>query len=148
MDVDLFLSRWRLARRRSSQLAAVITDETERFRPTPEYRSILEIYRHLLQAHECIVRGLPEGHFDWRNVELSVRRVLRGEVETQRDRLDTELEARLRSADEAWFAEFPPGSRQSREAWLWALLEHETHHRGQLSLMLRLAGTPPPAIFE
>lgn len=148
MNVDTFLARWGACREKSRQISMAINEDNESFRPTPEYRSIIEMYRHTLQAHECIVRGIPEGNFDWKGVELSVARVLRPEVEAQRDRLDVELEARLRSSNDAWFEEDAPGTGLSRDEWLWALIEHETHHRGQLSLMLRLAGTPPPRIFE
>ena len=41
----------------------------------------------------------------------------------------------------------PAGTPITLWKWLRAMLEHETHHRGQLYLMLALRGVPTPPIY-
>lgn len=41
----------------------------------------------------------------------------------------------------------PAGTPITTWKWLRAMLEHEAHHRGQLSLMLGLRGVTPPPIY-
>ncbi len=41
----------------------------------------------------------------------------------------------------------PVGAEITAWKWLRALCEHEAHHRGQLSLYLRMLGVEPPPIF-
>ena len=41
----------------------------------------------------------------------------------------------------------PGGVRMPARKWLRAMLEHESHHRGQLYLMLRLIGVTTPPVF-
>lgn len=41
----------------------------------------------------------------------------------------------------------PAGSQIAVWKWLRAMIEHEVHHRGQLHLMLSLAGTTPAPLF-
>lgn len=150
MQIDTFLARWRASRDKSRLLAQAITTENESFRPTPEYRTIGEMQRHLLQAHQCVINGLPGGSFQWRETAAAISALALEAIEPRRLAIDQTLDGMLEDhrEDPDWFAAEAPGTARSREEWLWALLEHETHHRGQLSLMLRLAGTPPPTIFE
>jgi uncharacterized damage-inducible protein DinB len=41
----------------------------------------------------------------------------------------------------------PVGAEITAWKWLRAMCEHEAHHRGQLSLYLRMLGVEPPPIF-
>ena len=41
----------------------------------------------------------------------------------------------------------PVGAEIAAWKWLRAMCEHEAHHRGQLSLYLRMLGVDPPPIF-
>ena len=41
----------------------------------------------------------------------------------------------------------PAGASMAAWKWLRAMVEHEAHHRGQMYLMLRLAGIPTPPLF-
>lgn len=41
----------------------------------------------------------------------------------------------------------PVGAEITAWKWLRAMCEHEAHHRGQLSLYLRMLGVDPPPIF-
>jgi uncharacterized damage-inducible protein DinB len=38
----------------------------------------------------------------------------------------------------------PPNRRASRYVWLWKAFEHQTHHRGQATIYIRLQGIRPP----
>jgi uncharacterized damage-inducible protein DinB len=150
MHIETFRTRWRVSRDKSRRIAQAITAENESFRPLPAYRSLGDMQRHLLQAHQCVVTGLPGGSFPWREVADSVTNLPLDAIEPRRIAIDQTLEGLLddHRNDAHWFDAQPPGGDRSREEWLWALLEHETHHRGQMSLMLRLSGTAPPSIFE
>ena len=41
----------------------------------------------------------------------------------------------------------PGGAVMTRAKWLRAMIEHEVHHRGQIYLMLKLAGVPSPPLY-
>lgn len=144
--VDVFIPRWRACARRTDALIESIHGVDESFRPLRTYRSIQEQVAHIFAARMSIVRGLRTGDFGWRE---EIDRVLSLPPD---ERLRTarasgeEIEKMLEEVDEQWLGE--AARELPRSEWLWALLEHETHHAGQLSMMIRLAGGEPAQIFD
>lgn len=66
------------------------------------------------------------------------------------DRLHTESRALFAELTDARLAEkcqTPAGTPITIGKWLRAMIEHESHHRGQLYFMLGLRGVPTPPIY-
>jgi uncharacterized damage-inducible protein DinB len=148
MDPELFLQRWTAARGRTEALIDSASAVSPEFTPRDGYRSIAAQIAHIIAAQMTITEGLESGRFAWaENNEQTSSVPLSELVETSQE-LTSRLVAMLREKDRAWFEEKPyPKHSMSRSDWLWALLEHEIHHAGQLSLMIRLAGGEPARVF-
>jgi len=58
-----------------------------------------------------------------------------------------EIFSRLSDADLQTKCKTPAGAEITKWKWLRLMVEHEIHHRGQLSLMCRLAGGCSPAPY-
>ena len=94
-----------------------------RFRPDGGGRSLGELPWHLARSR-CLQRGL-KGGFSWHELTLRARWRWRG----------------IRSRSQ--------GSRVAIRDILWDfIIGHGVHHRGQLSLMCRLAGGQAPGLWS
>lgn len=126
---------------------ASVGDVDPMFRPAPEYRALQHQIAHLFAAQRSIISGLDEGTFPWKENGTLVERMTIEELTELGRNLDASLATLLEGREDAWLAEVVGDYDLSREEWLWALLEHEIHHCGQLSLTIRLAGGTPAKIF-
>lgn len=65
------------------------------------------------------------------------------------DRSHAALSAAIAKNDPAWFAEVVPffQMKMTRTAILDLMVRHEVHHRGQLTVYLRLAGAKVPSTY-
>jgi len=59
------------------------------------------------------------------------------------------LAGAVKAQSDAWFQEEAgfKGMRMSREQVVHLMVRHEIHHRGQLSMLLRIAGAKVPAVY-
>lgn len=144
--VDVFLPRWQACVRRTDALLESARPIDESFRPLMTYRSINEQIAHILAARRSIVRGLITGEFGWQEEMAHAISTSGAERDLLARKSSEDLEELIRTREGAWWDE--PARELPRSEWLWALLEHETHHAGQLSMMIRLAGGDPAHIFE
>lgn len=66
--------------------------------------------------------------------------------------ISNEVKAALETMPaEAWTQEiepFGPAWRMTRGQVAYLMMEHEAHHRGQLTVYLRIAGKTPPVLYE
>jgi uncharacterized damage-inducible protein DinB len=118
------------------------------WRPGPDYYSLCQQFIHIAQAEDFHSHGLFENDWDVDRVRLpkecwdvdrikdffdGVRRFTRLRVQRLSSReLDRELTI-----------PGTPGNWTVR-SWLWFILEHELHHKGQIWLYLRQIGITPP----
>jgi uncharacterized damage-inducible protein DinB len=124
-----------------------VGDVDPMFRPAPEYRVLRHQIAHLFAAQRSIVSGLEEGTFPWKENGTLVERMTIEELSEMGRNLDASLATLLDGRDEKWLDEVVGDYELSRDEWLWAMLEHEIHHCGQISLTIRLAGGTPAKIF-
>ena len=114
------------------------------WRPTPEAMSLGQQFVHVAQAEDFQIRGLLRGEWDEERVRLPAQ--VTGIAEVR------ELLARVRAHTLEGLADVSSGQLEERvgepaatlRSWLWFVLEHEIHHKAQISLYLRLLGETPP----
>ena len=139
-----------LERYRATTLQVLeLVDEGELdWRPSPDQYSLGQQLLHIAQAEDRFVHGLFEG--DWSYERVRFPAVLPAPVEmtaffrTVRTGLLRHLRA-LAETDLAEPIEVPDGPPGwSLRSYLWFILEHELHHRGQIWAYLRGMGKTPP----
>jgi uncharacterized damage-inducible protein DinB len=150
-EFENFLKVWDADAKRTIRVLEALPKDQYDFRPDPGGRSIGEMAWHLAEGDAYNSVGVAEGGFSPgmrapgmerpRQVEAlapGYERVHREAVARIRGLKPTDLDRRI-----AFFS----GEMMSGTEILWATIFHNVHHRGQLSMMCRLAGGVSPAIF-
>jgi uncharacterized damage-inducible protein DinB len=149
-ELDRFRTVWDMESGLTSKVLEALPVNQYDFRPDPGNRSIGEMAWHLAEIEGYISYGITKGAVDFqeapnlqrpREVRLlapGYRRVHQEAVARLADLADADLDREIQFADR----------RMPIRDILWgALLMHLIHHRGQLSLMCRLAGGVAPGIY-
>jgi uncharacterized damage-inducible protein DinB len=135
---------------RTRRLIDCVRDEDLEWRPAPGRFTAGELIRHLAGIERYMyaetVHGRPmryPGHD---------RSLADGIAETTRyyDRLHVEARALFAELTDARLSEkcfTPPGTPITVSKWLRAMVEHESHHRGQIYYILGMRGVHTPPIF-
>ena len=119
------------------------------WRPRPDAFSCGQHFVHIIETEDFYMRGLFEK--DWNAERLRFPKVLPGKDELRRQfdavrKVTSGYFSRLTS--EQLSAIVPPirsvAIEWSLRSWLWYVLEHEVHHKGQLAEYLRQLGLVPP----
>jgi uncharacterized damage-inducible protein DinB len=132
-------------------MRALPTDRYD-FRPDAGGRSIGELAWHLAEIDAYVTAGIERGEFKFdvkpphlerpRKIEALAPafQLVHDDAVARVSRLQaSDLEREIRYAD---------GTLRSIRDLLWSkLLLHAVHHRGQLTLLCRLAGGIPPGLF-
>jgi uncharacterized damage-inducible protein DinB len=121
------------------------------FRPDAGGRSLGELAWHLAEGDAYISYGIERGEFsmDVRPPNIERPRDVAG-LAPAYERVHREAVARIRqlSPDELdRTIQFFTGPMTIREILSSAILAHGIHHRGQLTLMCRLAGGEAPGLY-
>jgi uncharacterized damage-inducible protein DinB len=130
------------------QTLELVPDEKLDWRPAAGLRSFAEQFLHIAQTEEFYTRGLFSD--DWNMTSYA-----RPATAITRELVLNKL-AEVRTYSLARLAELEPSQLGSAKSvpgipvpwplrgWLWYLVEHEVHHKAQLSLYLREIGITPP----
>jgi uncharacterized damage-inducible protein DinB len=150
-ELDRFRTVWDMEAQLTTQLLDRLPTDQYDFRPDPGGRSLGEMAWHLSEIEGYISYGITKGAVTFqeappnmqrpREVRLlapGYRRVHKEAVARLGDLTEAQLDGELQFADR----------RMPVREMLWgAMLMHLVHHRGQLSLLCRLAGGTPPGIY-
>ena len=122
------------------------------FRPDPGGRSLGELAWHLAEVDAYVSLGIQRRSFALAAKPPHLDRPRRVEDLAPGYRIvHDDATARLAGLEEGDLGDeirYADGRLHSIRDLLWHhLLLHHVHHRGQLSLMCRLAGGVPPALF-
>jgi uncharacterized damage-inducible protein DinB len=150
-ELERFRQVWDMEAQLTIKLLEALPTTQYDFRPDPKGRSLGEMAWHLSEIEGYISYGITKGAVTFqeappnlkrpREVQLlapGYRRVHEEAVTRLADLTDAQLDRELPFADQ----------RLSIRNILWGtMLMHLVHHRGQISLMCRLAGGTPPSIY-
>jgi uncharacterized damage-inducible protein DinB len=150
-EIKMFLDAWDREAGRTLKLLRALPVAHYDFRPDPEGRSLGELAWHLAETDAYISYGIATGRFGRENRPPNIERPRTIEALAPGfERVHREAVARIQpltAADLERSLPFFTGVRSIRDLLWDAILAHGIHHRGQLTLMCRLAGGQPPALY-
>jgi uncharacterized damage-inducible protein DinB len=121
------------------------------FRPDPDYRSIGEMAWHLSEIEGYISYGITKGAITFKDAPPNLQRPRDvGLLAPGYRRVHEEAVARLADLTEADLdreVQFADRKMPLRDILWGTIVMHLIHHRGQLSLMCRMAGGTPASIY-
>ncbi|HVR41415.1 MAG TPA: DinB family protein [Thermoanaerobaculia bacterium] len=151
-EIDRFIEVWEREAKKTAALLAGLPSDQYDFRPDAGGRSLGELAWHLAEGDAYITHGIEQGGYSPnsrppgierpRKIEElapNYERVHRDAVERVRKLKDEDLDRSI-----VFFSGQPAGIRDL--LWDFVLL-HSIHHRGQLTVLCRLAGGRTPHVF-
>jgi uncharacterized damage-inducible protein DinB len=150
-ELETFLARWESEAANTVKLLEALPPTQYDFRPDPGGRSLGELAWHLAESDAYISYGIERGQFTMEAKPPNIERPHDvGALAPGYERIHREAVARIRKLtpeDLDRTIPFFVGPMTIREILSSALLAHGIHHRGQLSLMCRLAGGQAPGLY-
>jgi uncharacterized damage-inducible protein DinB len=149
-EIQQFIELWEFESGVTRGLLASIPQDKYDFRPDPEGRSIGELAWHLAELEGIMTHIAQARDFKARPAGLERPRTV-PELASGYERVHREAVERVRALrPEDLEREFPFfGGRQMsvRNVLRFPLLHHLIHHRGQLMMMIRQAGSVPSRVY-
>jgi uncharacterized damage-inducible protein DinB len=150
-ELQEFLAEWELQADGTLALIRALPHDQYDFRPDAAGRSIGELAWHLAELEAYVSQGIEQGEFRFAPPRIAERprtvealapafRLVHDDAVARVARLQpADLDRDIRAANgEPW---------SIRRLLRQKLLMHGVHHRGQLTLLCRLAGGVPPGLF-
>jgi uncharacterized damage-inducible protein DinB len=150
-ELDRFRKVWDMEAQLTTKLLEALPTTQYDFRPEAGYRSLGEMAWHLSEIEGYTSYGIAQGAVTFQEAPPNIKRPREVQLLAPGYHLvHEEAVARLADLTEAQLdREMPFADRRLavRDILWGAILMHLIHHRGQLSLMCRLAGGTPPGIY-
>ena len=150
-ELQMFLTAWDREAGNTLKLLRALPATQYDFRPDPEGRSLGELAWHLAEADAYLSLVIETGQFNLGTKPPNIERPRKvEELAAGYERVHREAVARisnLKLEDLDRLVPFVSGPAAIRDILWSAILAHGIHHRGQLSLMCRLAGGSVPALY-
>lgn len=146
-ELDDLTEHLRRYRATTLQVFELVDDEELAWRPGPDQYSLGQQLLHVAQAEDRFVHGLFQGDWSLDRVRFPEEFPRAAEIEAYMGRVRRRLLDELDALDPSELGrplEVPDGPSLSLRSWLWFILEHELHHRGQVWAYLRAMGKTPP----
>ena len=150
-ELEMFLAAWDREAASTVKLLKALPSTQYEFRPDPGGRSLGELAWHLAEGDAYISYGIDRGHFTMDAQPPNIERPRSVEaLAPGYERVHTEAVARIKKLkleDLDRTIAFFTGPMTIRDILWGAIVAHGIHHRGQLSLMCRLAGGQAPGLY-
>ncbi|GAB4028181.1 DinB family protein [Spirosoma koreense] len=139
---------WQRAKEYTKEYLDVMTEDGVNYKPTPEIRSFAEQMLHLAAANYnfgALAGGKPNPFQGKKLEEMSELKTKATLTKAVMDSYDFMIDA-VKGMTDAQLAEsVKMGQREmTREVVLAKAFEHQTHHRGQCTIYIRMKGIKPP----
>jgi uncharacterized damage-inducible protein DinB len=151
-ELDMFFNAWERDSDCTLKLLKALPPGQYDFRPDEGGRSLGELAWHLAEGDAYMSYGIETGTFDMgaKPANIERPRTVEGLI-SGFEKIHREAVARirkLRPEDLDRQIPFFGGQTLTVRDILWGMIiNHGTHHRGQLSLMCRLAGGQTPGMY-
>jgi uncharacterized damage-inducible protein DinB len=150
MSRDTFLAHLATEYGRTRHYLGTFRNQDLDFRPAPKLMTIREYALHLMGCHNYLLKAVVDGDFD--NAHFKVQHAIAdvGHAVSLSDDHYRELRNAIRNLTDEQFNRpvFVFGRDRLASDLALEILVHEGHHRGQLSIALRLRGLTPPDIYK
>lgn len=150
-ELDRFRQVWDMEAQLTIKLLEALPADQYDFRPDPGGRSLGELAWHLSEIEGYTSLGVAKGAVTFQEAPPSIKRPREvRQLAPGYRQVHEEAVARLANLPEGQFDEEIPFLDRhvpTRQILWGAMLSHLVHHRGQLSLLCRLAGGTPPGIY-
>lgn len=142
------LKDWQRAKAYTKQYIDAMPEDGINFKPSPEMRSFAEQMLHLSQANVGLSSNATGNDriYTGKNLEqMDEFKTKEALTKVVMECYDYVIDG-IKNADlSSWDEKVKRGNfDESRLAWLNKAFEHQTHHRGQTTVYLRLKGVTPP----
>lgn len=151
-ELQGFFATWQREADKTVALLRTIPEGQYDYRPVPGWRSIGEMAWHLAEGDAYTALLVAQGKLGPADRPPGMERPREvAALAPGYARVHAEARARiahLAAADLPKKVQYFDGSERSISSVLWeGILYHHIHHRGQLSLMIRLAGGAPGGMY-
>lgn len=150
-ELERFRKVWDMESQLTTRLLEALPPDQYDYRPDEGGRSLGELAWHLAEIEGYISLGITRGAVTFQEAPPNMQRPREvKQLAPGYKRVHDEAVARLGNLTEEQFdTQIPFVDRQMTvRDMLWgAILMHVVHHRGQLSLMCRMAGGAAPGIY-
>ena len=151
-ELDTFLQIWDTEAKTTVGILRALPEGQYDFRPDPGGRSLGELAWHLAEADGYMTFGVEQGKFEMGVKPPGLERPKTiAELASGYERVHEDAVQRVRKltpADLDRKITFFTGDQPTVRDILWVfLLHHMIHHRGQLTVLCRLAGGACPAPY-
>lgn len=150
--LDTFLATWDREAAKTVELLRTLPADQYDFRPDPGARSLGELAWHLAEVDAIMSFGLANGKFEIGAKPPGIQRPKTVEpLANEYARVHIEARERLKFLTEADMEKevrfFNGKMEQTHELLQDMVLLHLIHHRGQLTVLARLAGATPAGLY-
>jgi uncharacterized damage-inducible protein DinB len=150
-ELEMFLNAWDREAAGTLKLLRALPATKYDFRPDPDGRSLGELAWHLAEGDAYMSYGIESGGFAMDAKPPNIERPRTVEaLAPGYERIHREAVARLgklKPEDLDRSIAFFTGPMAIRDILWGFIISHGIHHRGQLTLMCRLAGGQPPGLY-
>jgi len=150
-ELEMFLSTWDREAQSTLKLLRALPPAKYDFKPDPGGRSLGELAWHLAEGDAYMSLGIENGGFSMSVKPPNIERPRTVEALAPGfDRIHKDAVARIRKLkpeDLDRSIAFFSGPMPIRDILWGMIIFHGIHHRGQLSLMCRLAGGQAPGLY-
>jgi uncharacterized damage-inducible protein DinB len=150
-EIDRFRAVWNMEAGLTTKLLEALPPDQYDFRPDPGNRSIGEMAWHLAEIEGYISLGITKGAITFQEAPPNMQRPREVRLLAPGYRkVHEEAVARLANLTEDQLDQeiaFADRRMTLRDILWGTIVMHLIHHRGQLSLMCRLAGGTAPGIY-
>jgi uncharacterized damage-inducible protein DinB len=139
---------WQRAKEYTKEYLDVMPEDGVNYKPTPEIRSFAEQMLHLAAANYnfgALASGKPNPFQGKKLEEMSELKTKAALTKAVMDSYDFMLDAVKGLTDAQLGESVKMGQREmTKEVVLAKAFEHQTHHRGQCTIYIRMKGVKPP----
>lgn len=146
---QLLIEDWQRAKAYTQEYIEAMPKEKFDFKPTEDNRTFAEQFLHLAQGNVNLTGNGTSANRIWADINLEKTDSLKTKEMVMKHTMDSYnyVIASIEEMDVDSFSEIVERGpfKVTKLGWINKGFEHQTHHRGQTAIYLRLSGIVPPA---